>query len=306
MSVDAVYTWVNNADPDWRELHREAVGQIPVREWWHSSVNSAARFRNRGELIFSVAAARRFCPWINRIFVVTNCKLPDELFDYHVIPVAHEEIFPDVECLPTFNSRSIESCLHRIKNLSEMFIYFNDDVFIARPLGLNEFFDEAGRPKIFLSRHDIKYNGQDRRPVDYAAAKAGQLIARDFGVIPQKKLHHAPFPMLRSVMTEIENRYQEEVIATRRNQFKSIDDLPLATTMQAYYGLSTGVSVLGSMDCRYVDIGSPLGMLLLSRFAGIRKGNYKVFCLNEVNEMRFFSTIRDYLVSRFLSKYYGI
>lgn len=305
MEIDVVFTWVNSSDPAWRILHQNASLRSEGKDLWHSSVNSGARYRNRGELVYSVAAVRRYCPWVRNIFIVSNCRLPERLEEYNVFPIRHEEIFPDENCLPCFNSRAIESCLHRIDGLSEKFIYFNDDVFVARPVGFEKFFDSSGRPKVFLTRHDIKYWGDDRRPVDYAAARAGELILRDFGVVPDKKLHHAPFPMLRSIMCEIEERYVDEIVTTRKSQFKSRGDLPVATTMQAYYGLSTGASVLGSMDCRYVDIGDPLGMLLLSPVSGIRRRKYEVFCLNEVNDMKFFSSLRDWLVSRFLEKYFG-
>ena len=40
----------------------------------------------------------------------------------------HKEIFKGYEnYLPTFNIRTIETAFHRIRNLSEHFIYFNDD-----------------------------------------------------------------------------------------------------------------------------------------------------------------------------------
>lgn len=45
----------------------------------------------------------------------------------------HREII-DHDYLPTFNSHVIEANLHKIPNLSEHFIYFNDDVFVAKPL----------------------------------------------------------------------------------------------------------------------------------------------------------------------------
>ena len=43
----------------------------------------------------------------------------------------HREII-EQEYLPTFNSHVIEANLHKIPNLSEHFIYFNDDVFVAK------------------------------------------------------------------------------------------------------------------------------------------------------------------------------
>ena len=301
-----MFTWVNGNDPVWLEMHRNATIQYAGKEAWHASVNSNARFRNRGEIAYSVSAVRKYCPWIRKIFVVSNCRLPLQLDKYNVIPVSHDDIFPDVRCLPSFNSRAIESCIHRIDGLSENFVYFNDDVFVAKPLGLDRFFDSTNKPIIFPSKHNIRYSGENRRPVDYAAAKAGELILRDFGFRPIKKLHHAPFAITRSIMYEIEERYAQEIAITRNSQFKSMYDLPLATTMQSYYALSSKASVIGSIDCRYVDIGNPLGMLLLSRFSGIRRSKYDVFCLNEVNDMKFCSSFRDHLVSRFLRKYYGI
>ena len=47
--------------------------------------------------------------------------------------VDHEEIFRDnIEFLPTFNIRSIDALLFKIKDLSEKFIYFNDDATLSR------------------------------------------------------------------------------------------------------------------------------------------------------------------------------
>jgi hypothetical protein len=34
--------------------------------------------------------------------------------------------------LPTFNIRSIDAVLYKIKDLSEKFIYFNDDMFLIK------------------------------------------------------------------------------------------------------------------------------------------------------------------------------
>ena len=49
------------------------------------------------------------------------------------VEVKTEEFIPK-EYLPTFNSNVIEMNLHRIENLSEKFILFNDDLFILRKI----------------------------------------------------------------------------------------------------------------------------------------------------------------------------
>jgi hypothetical protein len=72
-----------------------------------------------------------FAPWIHTIFIVTDEQNPPlkELYQSHkIILVDHKEIIPS-SLLPTFFSDVIESYLHNIPTLSEIFIYNNDDVF---------------------------------------------------------------------------------------------------------------------------------------------------------------------------------
>jgi hypothetical protein len=55
--------------------------------------------------------------------------------------IDHREIFRDhLEFLPTFNSRSIASLLWKVPNLSEKFIYLNDDYLLTSPVKPSDFF----------------------------------------------------------------------------------------------------------------------------------------------------------------------
>ena len=53
--------------------------------------------------------------------------------------VKHSDYIPS-QYLPTFNSHTIELNIHRIKGLSEFFVYFNDDMFLTRRAKPTEFF----------------------------------------------------------------------------------------------------------------------------------------------------------------------
>ena len=53
--------------------------------------------------------------------------------------VKHEDYIPE-EFLPTFQSRTIDMNFHRIKDLSEHFVYFNDDMFLINPTTKEDFF----------------------------------------------------------------------------------------------------------------------------------------------------------------------
>jgi hypothetical protein len=54
--------------------------------------------------------------------------------------VKHEDYIPK-EYLPTFNANTIELNFHRIKELSEHFVYFNDDTFITNYMNESDFFE---------------------------------------------------------------------------------------------------------------------------------------------------------------------
>ena len=54
--------------------------------------------------------------------------------------IKHEDYIPK-KYLPTFNSHTIELNFNRIKELSERFVYFNDDMFIIDYMEKSDFFE---------------------------------------------------------------------------------------------------------------------------------------------------------------------
>jgi hypothetical protein len=55
----------------------------------------------------------------------------DPFFKKRVVFADHRSIIHS-RYLPTFNSHAIEGHLYRVPDLSERFIYFNDDMFLGR------------------------------------------------------------------------------------------------------------------------------------------------------------------------------
>lgn len=65
--------------------------------------------------------------------------------------VTHEQIYSNKSHLPTFSSPSIETHLHRIKGLSDKFLYLNDDVMFGREVWPDDFFTRGRGQKVYLS-----------------------------------------------------------------------------------------------------------------------------------------------------------
>lgn len=118
-------------------------------------------------------------------------------------------------------------------------------------------------------------------------------------------MHHAPFPLLKSVLQEIEHRYKEEVSSTQSHRFRHNDDLPLATAFHAYYCLAAGKAEFSNLKARYIDIGDWLFLGLIHPFSPLSRGKYTFLCLNEVKQIRCGATLRDRVVQNLMRKLFS-
>ena len=140
--IDFVLMWVDDSDPEWqaRKKHFEAFEERPS----YDDANGDWRFRDYGLLRYWFRAVERFAPWVNQVFFITCGQHPEWL--NQAAPklrlVNHEDFMPP-DYLPTFNAAAIELNLHRIGELSEHFVLFNDDMFIVRPAKPECFFKKG-------------------------------------------------------------------------------------------------------------------------------------------------------------------
>lgn len=136
--IDFVVTWLDANDPKWRESYNKYRGGVHKED--------KGRYRNWDLFKYWFRAVENYAPWVNKVFLVTNGKFPDWINPNHpkLVLVKHSDYMPE-KYLPTFNSRAIELNFHRIPGLSEHFVYFNDDMFINRPL-TPEYYFKNGLP----------------------------------------------------------------------------------------------------------------------------------------------------------------
>jgi len=257
--IDVVYTWVNSDDPNWRAKKERHGGVAAVR-----SADHEYRFMSRDELLYSMRSVRKHAPWVRNIYIVTDDQHPSWLKENDRVKVVdHRDIFENTSDLPVFNSHAIEVNLHRIEGLSECFLYMNDDVFFGNRVTPSFFFDEEGRSVVYPTRInfiDPTLPEALRVPTDFAAYNMQALMKRDFGCVPTRKLIHAPFPLRRSVMQEICDRYRNEIRATSSSKLRAPTDLAVPSMLYHYYAWATGRAVLrkaGKARYKYFDTGKP-------------------------------------------------
>lgn len=175
--VDAVITWVDGNDPSHKAKRVNALSGLNDKiSNKLSTGHLKTRFLDNGELYYCVASLRKYAPWIRNIYIVTDNQVPDFLTpeiqqQYGIHIVDHKEIFKSYEwALPTFNSLTIETAIWRIPDLSENFIYLNDDFILCSPVNKSDFFQNG---KVVL-------RGEWRKMISYSPLriKLNNLFSR--------------------------------------------------------------------------------------------------------------------------------
>lgn len=133
--IDIVVPWVDGGDPEWRKEKQKYSDKEGYGD-------NKERFRDWDLLKYCFRGIEKYAPWINRVHLITCGHLPAWLNTAHpkLHIVNHAEYIPE-EYLPTFSANPIELNLHRIGELSEKFIYFNDDFYIINTVAPDDFFD---------------------------------------------------------------------------------------------------------------------------------------------------------------------
>ena len=135
MKIDMVFTYCDGTDPKFiEEKNRFLKEKDKVN-------NKPIRYININEIVYSVRSVLKFMPWINMIYIITNKQIPPIELNPKVKIIDHTEIIPK-KYLPTFNSDVIESFIHNIPELSEIFLYNNDDMMHTRNINISDIIQE--------------------------------------------------------------------------------------------------------------------------------------------------------------------
>ena len=225
--IDIVIPFYNDSDKVWSEIlykhmleegssDRQVVGEERYRDWenfkyWFRGVEENCKWVNK---VFLVVASESQIPeWLDR----TNPKLRI---------VLHKEFIPE-ELLPTFNIMTIENYFCRIKDLSNNYVYCNDDYFFLNPIPEKMFFID-NLPVYRDTSSDIKKldtSGEDG--TFYQTLNNGMDL--QLKICGDKAhwyaLDHLPVSHKKDFENEIIDKYYDEFIkANSTSKFRSRDN----------------------------------------------------------------------------------
>ena len=305
--VDAVYTWVDGGDPEWLARRARRLGGLGELTGLSatSAASGRARFNSRDELRYSLRSLRLFAPWFRHVYLITDGQLPPWLDPEHpdLTVVTHDDILPAAD-LPTFNSHAIESALHHVPGLGEHFVYFNDDVLLGRPLSPERFFSPAGSFAAFLGDQVLGEERDDPLPYQRAGLNNRALLLREFDRTSTRVMRHAPHPLTRTLMSEVERRFGPEVAATRTQPWRSPVDVSVASSLAQHTGLATGAAHAAEIDVSYVNITGATVDSVLDEL--LRTRSSEVICMADHHDWALPEARVNLLLRDFFEAYYPV
>lgn len=273
--IDAVFTWVNAADPEWQNLLAQ-----------YKTIDSIDkdRFFQSDELRYAIRSVELYAPWVRNIIIFTNCSPPSWFRPSDRVRwVRHEDVIPP-QYLPVFNSHSIETFLHEIPGISDNFLYLNDDFFLCGVVSPSDFFTPYGASVSRLEPYGaIPHLKQIAEKGEAAAWQASaingaRLIAAKYGRWPTRVHRHAPYAINKTTYQELLSEYEQEAITTRSARFRSVRDVSFTSFFYDHYALAERRAVERNENSMLVRDSNFKRFLRNKMWKGMR-----FFCINDGN-----------------------
>ena len=298
--IDFVILWVDGTDEKWLAEKKKYKPELDVSD-------SIIRFRDWNLLKYWFRGVEKYAPWVNNIYFVTYGHLPKFLNTKHPkIKIINHKDFMEERYLPTYNSSAIEMNIGKIKELSEHFVYFNDDMFILKKISKKDFF-KNGLPRdefaespviayktifpymlfnnvfqlnLFYNKHKVYKNNITK----YFNIKYGLRNFRTLFALPYKKFvgffnAHIPQAFLKSYFDKTWEKCPEVCVNTSLNKFRSKEDV----TQYLVRGFQ-------QLDGKFIPRRINLGKYFLITnnnkkiIKAIEKRKYKIVCLNDTDD----------------------
>lgn len=315
--IDIVIPWVDGNDPEWLSEKENFFENRNVDK----KSNSSVRYESWDNFHLLLRAVDKCMPWVNNVFLITYGHLPKKInINCPKLKIVKHSDFIPMEYLPTFNINTIEMNLYRIKELSENFIYFNDDMIPLQlvketyyfknnkvcdeaveghiiPVGKHDF--SAGmcyltaNNMLIINKHFNKRDVQKKNFFKWFYPGYGKLLMRNFSLhywYDFAGFHnpHMPSAMKKSVLQKIWNEEYELLNKASTNKFRAYNDV--SQYLIRYWQLCSGEFYPRRTKGKYYNVTinnyKKIAEDILNR-------RYQFVCLNEQCTPEEFELIKE-------------
>lgn len=284
--VDIVYLWCDSSDKVWLEKKNNELKKYGKS--LDSDSIGECRFINNDELKFSLRSLEKYAPWINNIFIVTDNQIPEwlDVSNPKIHLIDHKDILP-LENLPTFNASAIEAAIHKIPELSEHFLFANDDMFFGNYVDKSFFFNKDGLPIFRFSKRRI-INKVYKHLYGYMVSSAYRLVKDMFGKSFPYFPHHNIDAYRKSDIEKCYSIFHNGFEETAKQKFR--EKHCIQRSIYEYYAVANSLGDAKIVDdlkakvfqvFRKTSADSVMLELKKDNLARIEKYNPYLFCVND-------------------------
>ena len=322
--IDFVVPWVDGSDINWRE---EKKKYSPKAE----NDDAECRYRDIELIKYMLRSVEKYAPWVNKVHFITWGHLPSWLNTEcpKLNIVKHSDYFPEIY-LPTFCSHPIELNLHRIKGLSEQFVYFNDDMLLNAPLK-KEFFFKKGKPRDFACLTELYIEDSDdcyghiclndtvftnkeifysesffKNPFKYINVKYGikNNLKNIFRVFSGRcftgfKIHHMPAAYLKKTLERVWEIHKETLERVSKTKFRSPYDVSQSLFRNSQLAKGDFVPMKPEEKGRYLKLEKDTGEIIKT----IKDERVKMLCINDIGAELDFESAKTEIISALEEKF---
>lgn len=288
--MDLVIPYVNCADTEWQKVYQASN---------NATVNNSVRFRSWGTLKYLFRSVDKYLPFIDRIVLIVAqpSQVPVWLNQKTVKVVYHKDFIPK-EFLPTFNSCTIESFLYNIPDLSDKFIYVNDDMFAISPCTVEDFFT-GDKPNIKFVKdetysRDATFRCQCRSGLDMICQALGQPSYKEGRIM---RPYHITASMTKESLLQVKKLCGDKIPSTitKLRDVKNVNQY-----IYSYYQYFTGNYESKVITYKYFTMSD-------KTFNAIRQtilsNDYQWVCLNDSKYIQNYGITRGMLIETFKKKF---
>ncbi|KAI9064662.1 hypothetical protein FKP32DRAFT_1648980 [Trametes sanguinea] len=261
--MDVVWTWVNGSDPLFAQVKERAIATAEPNDPYRpvKKNNPSRMFRDHDELRHSVRSVlTNFQPYANGFRILTSDfdypkegayerALPKQGAGYWRLGLQPQWLAPardrprwhdgDVELSLThhaqfmnpyhdtvFNSYAIESQIIHLQNLTETFIYMNDDFYMASPLTPASFYTS---PYGIVLRLQSGLQVSPKRPTPLvqgerrSVGESNWLLSNRFGKRRRPYVAHEAKSLSAAIVHELALVWPTEIAATATHRFRETE-----------------------------------------------------------------------------------
>ena len=241
--IDVLWTYVNGSDAIWLSMLKESSKKFDPRRYREydslkysmRSVYQNLKFAKHWfVLLSSIAQIPTFLNLTkikqirqnNTITMTLDNVNGFEGSDVQIHFVFHDQIFPQISFLPTFNSNGIESSFAFIPGLSECFVYMNDDFFINRPLSPNFFIQNDGKLNLYKSSL-VAPSAVNTGEWHNSITTSNGLLDSIFGYRRRNYITHNCYFFRKSILQELNDKFKINHSLSRFHKLRNRGDIAI-------------------------------------------------------------------------------